>query len=271
VTNRLRENPDDPKGKDRPMSFRNRVVVVTGGATGIGRAISERFAEHGARVVIACRNTQKGTCAAEEIRARGAQALYVETDISREEDVKRLVHETLRIFEGLHVLVNNASSFVFRSIDASVEEWQEVLGTNIIGTALCSKHGAAVMKEQGGGAIVNIASISAHIAQKDLLTYNTTKAAIVEMTRCMALDLAPHSIRVNSLSSGYILTEHQKKKIESKGMTIEQAEREWGGLHILKRMGTPDEVAHAALFLASEEASFITGMDLLVDGGYTAL
>jgi NAD(P)-dependent dehydrogenase (short-subunit alcohol dehydrogenase family) len=253
------------------MHFRDRVVIVTGGATGIGRAICDRFSEHGARVVIACRNVDKGVRAVEEIKAQGGQALYIETDITLEGDVERLFGQTLHVYDGLHVLVNNASSFVFRSIYASVEEWREVLDTNVIGTALCSKHGAAIMREQGGGAIVNIASISAHIAQRDLLTYNTTKAAIVEMTRCMALDLAPYNIRVNSVSPGYILTEHQAEKIKSLGMTIEQAEREWGGLHILNRMGKPEEVAHAVLFLASEESSFITGTDLLVDGGYTAL
>jgi len=253
------------------MHFKDRVVIVTGGATGIGRAICDEFAEHGARVVIAGRNSETGYRAVSAIKSRGGEATYIKTDISMENEVMRLIQAALDRYGKIHILVNNASSFVFRSINATVEEWHEVLNTNVIGTALCSKHAAMSMQENGGGVIINIASISAHIAQANLLTYNTTKAAIVEMTRCLALDLAGYGIRVNSVSPGYILTEHQTRKIKSLGMTIEQAEREWGGLHILKRMGKPLEVAGAVLFLASEEASFITGTDLLVDGGYTAI
>jgi len=253
------------------MHFKDRVVIVTGGATGIGRAICDEFAEHGARVVIAGRNSETGYRAVSAIKSRGGEATYIKTDISMENEVMRLIQAALDRYGKIHILVNNASSFVFRSINATVEEWHEVLNTNVIGTALCSKHAAMSMQENGGGVIINIASISAHIAQANLLTYNTTKAAIVEMTRCLALDLASYGIRVNSVSPGYILTEHQTRKIKSLGMTIEQAEREWGGLHILKRMGKPLEVAGAVLFLASEEASFITGTDLLVDGGYTAI
>jgi len=253
------------------MHFKDRVVIVTGGATGIGRAICDEFAEHGARVVIAGRNSETGYRAVSAIKSRGGEATYIKTDISMENEVMRLIQAALDRYGKIHILVNNASSFVFRSINATVEEWHEVLNTNVIGTALCSKHAAMSMQENGGGVIINIASISAHIAQANLLTYNTTKAAIVEMTRCLALDLAGYGIRVNSVSPGYILTEHQTRKIKSHGMTIEQAEREWGGLHILKRMGKPLEVAGAVLFLASEEASFITGTDLLVDGGYTAI
>jgi dihydroanticapsin dehydrogenase len=256
------------------MRFEKKVAVVTGGAAGIGRAAAGIFAAEGASVVIAGRSEEKGLKATGEIEASGARALFVKTDISREGDVKALMRKALDAFGSIDVLVNNASSFIFRSVDATVEEWREILGVNVIGTALCARYAAEAMKARKarcGGSIVNVSSISAHIAQPGLLTYNTTKAAISEMTRCLALDLAPHGIRVNSVSPGYILTEHQEEKIRSKGMTVEEAQDAWGGLHILKRMGTPKEAAAAIAFLASDDASFITGTDLYVDGGYLAL
>jgi dihydroanticapsin dehydrogenase len=132
------------------------------------------------------------------------------------------------------VLLNDASSFIFRSLDATVREWREVVGVNIIGTALCLRYAADEMKGSGGGAIVNIASISDQTAQPNLLTYNTTKAAIVEMAKCMALDLAPFNIRVNSVSPGRILTEHQLGKIKALNMAREKADIEWGVFTYLK-------------------------------------
>lgn len=260
-----------PRNGEEPMRFEKKVAVVTGGATGIGRAAADIFAAEGASVVIAGRSEERGSRALTEIAASGGRALFVKTDISSESDVKELMRKTLDAFGSIDVLVNNASSFIFKSVDATVEEWREILGVNVIGTALCSRYAVEAMKTRGGGSIVNVSSISAHIAQPGLLTYNTTKAAISEMTKCLALDLAPYGIRVNSVSPGYILTEHQEGKIRSMGLTIGEAQVSWGGLHILKRMGTPKEAAAAIAFLASEEASFITGTDLFVDGGYLAL
>jgi len=150
-----------------------------------------------------------------------------------------------------------------------VADWQKVLGVNVIGTALVSKHAIPHMKARGGGSIVNIASMSALIAQPDFATYNTSKGAVLTMTKCMALDLAFFKIRVNSICPGCILTGASYREIARLGLTFEQWRDHAASLHMLNRLGEPREVANAALFLASDEASFITSAHLMVDGGYT--
>jgi NAD(P)-dependent dehydrogenase (short-subunit alcohol dehydrogenase family) len=141
---------------------------------------------------------------------------------------------------------------------------------NVVGTALCTHHAADVMRQSGGGAIVNLASISGFIAQPGFLTYSATKAALVHMTRCMALDLAPHRIRVNCVCPGTIRTAATDRHLVQAGISEAEFLAEQASLHLLGRVGTPREVAHAILFLASDEASFITATPLLVDGGYLA-
>ena len=195
----------------------------------------------------------------------------MKTDISIESDVKNLVNWTIDKYGRIDILVNNAASFVLGSIDATVQDWNEILGVNIIGTATCSKHVSEHMKKAKSGNIINLSSISGLIAQPNQVTYNVTKAGIIEMTKCMALDLEPFNIRVNCISPGYIMTEGLEIDIKNRNMTQEDAIKKWGEKHIIKRFGKTREVARAVLFLASDdEASFITGENLMVDGGYTA-
>ena len=172
-------------------------------------------------------------------------------------------------FGGIDILVNNAADFTQKNVEqAEVADWQKVLGVNVIGTALVSKHAIPHMKARGGS-IVNIASMSAVIAQPDFATYNASKGAILTMTKCMALDFAPFNIRVNSICPGCILTSASYREIERLGLTFEQWRDRVAPLHMLNRLGEPREVANAVLFLASDEASFITATHLMVDGGYT--
>jgi dihydroanticapsin dehydrogenase len=252
------------------MRLRNKVALVTGGASGIGRATAMRFAREGALVAILDRDARNGDKVLRELHADNYKALFLSADISLEEQVRGAVERIEKEVGALHVLVNNAAAFVFGSYDVEQSDWNRILSVNILGTSLCSKYAIPVMIRSGGGAIVNVSSISGHIAQERSLPYNTTKAALLGLTRCLAMDLATQKIRVNAVAPGCIDTPQLRADLGRAGMTFEQGLAVEGPLHMLNRYGTADEVANAILFLASDEASFITGTCLMVDGGYTA-
>jgi NAD(P)-dependent dehydrogenase (short-subunit alcohol dehydrogenase family) len=247
-----------------------KVAIVTGGSVGIGRATSLLFAEEGARVVVANPSVDAGEECAAEIRAAGGEAIFVQTDISKEEHAKRVCDEAVRVFGQLNILVNNGAVFILKGLEASVADWQRMLGVNVMGTALMSRYAADCMKQAGGGSIVNLGSISSFIAQPSFVTYSATKGAILQMTRNMAMDLAPFNIRVNCVCPGTVLTRASYEHMERVGMDLEEFIASESPKHLLNRIGDPREVAYPILFLASDEASFITGTHLMVDGGYTA-
>jgi NAD(P)-dependent dehydrogenase (short-subunit alcohol dehydrogenase family) len=249
----------------------DKVALITGAADGIGAATAERFAEEGAAVVLADIDEAGGLAVRDRILAAGGRAVFVRADISHEPDAAALAEAARREFGALHVLVNNAATFVLQGIDASAADWHRSLDVNVVGTALVTRAAVPLIVQSGGGAIVNLGSISSFVAQPHFVTYSATKAAILQMTRNLALDLAPHGIRVNCVCPGTILTRASRDHMERTGTTLEQFIAAEAPRHLLNRVGSPREVAHAILFLASDEASFITGTHLMVDGGYTAI
>jgi dihydroanticapsin dehydrogenase len=250
--------------------LKDKVAIVTGGGQGIGRAICELFAEEGASVVVAERNAETGRATAAALgQGRG---IFVPTDVTDEESIRRMVAEAVKTFGRINVLVNNAGVFVLKGIDATPAEWRQVLDVNVMGPALVAKHVVPEMRKVGGGAIVNLGSISSFIAQPQFVTYNASKGAVANMTRCMALDLAPDNIRVNAVCPGTVWTPIVERLSRERGLDRSAAERhpDFGGAHMIPRMAEPREIARAALFLASDEASFVTAENLMVDGGYVA-
>lgn len=251
------------------MRLAGKTAIITGAGAGIGEAIALRFAEEGARLVLNDIAAGAGEAALKKLTHLGAQAVLAVADISQESGAREIAESAIANFGTIDILINNAADFTQKSVEnAGIADWQKVLGVNVIGTALVSKFVIPHMKAKGGS-IVNVASMSGLIAQPDFATYNASKGAVVTMTKCMALDLAPYNIRVNSICPGCILTSASYREIERLGLTFEQWRDRVAPLHMLNRLGEPREVANAALFLASEDASFITSTHLMVDGGYT--
>lgn len=249
--------------------LKGEVAIVTGGGAGIGQATAILFAEEGAKVVVADIDEAAGAATAATIRDQGGQAIAWLTDVSLESHAQAVCETAVKAFGRLDILVNNAAAFVLKGLEATVADWERVLGVNVVGTALMSRFAAEAMKQAGGGAIVNLGSISSFVAQPSFITYSATKGALVQMTRNMAMDLAAFGIRVNCVCPGTILTQASRNHMERAGQTLEEFTALEGSKNLLGRVGEPREVASAILFLASSEASFITGAHLLVDGGYT--
>ena len=251
--------------------LQNKVAIVTGGSVGIGQATAVLFAEEGAKVVIANPSEPSGGQTAQDIRAQGGEAIFVQVDISNEDDCRHACDEAVRIFGQLDILVNNGAVFILKGLEATVADWQRMLSVNVMGTALMAKYASEYMKAVGAGSIVNLGSISSFVAQPSFITYSSTKGAILQMTRNMAMDLAPYNIRVNCVCPGTILTRASEEHMARVGMTKEEFIAAEAPKHLLNRVGSPREVAYPILFLASDEASFITGTHLMVDGGYTTV
>jgi 3-oxoacyl-[acyl-carrier protein] reductase len=247
------------------MKLQGKVAIITGGSSGIGRATAKLFAQEGAKVAIACRGQERGRTVLDEISAMGAEAMLVQTDVSRSSDVARMVESVRARFGEIHILVNDAGvGAKGEAINLEEEEWERVLNTNLKGCFLCCREVARRMIAQGkGGKIVNISSIHAKLSGPRGSAYSASKGGMESFSRSLATELAPYKINVNVVAPGATHTAMTEKAY------TEQVTKAILQRISLKEIAQPEWVAPGILFLSSDDARYITGQVLTIDGGFT--
>jgi NAD(P)-dependent dehydrogenase (short-subunit alcohol dehydrogenase family) len=249
-----------------------KVAAVTGGASGIGEATVRRFVAEGASVAFCDRDGERGRRVASELEAKGGKVAFTQADVGTEAACVSFVVGAAGRFGRLDILVNNAGIRKYEKIDvASAASWNEILNVNLMSYAFCAKAAVPLMRKAKAGAIVNVASVRSVVAGGGNLQYDTTKAAIAGLTRALAADHSPEGIRVNAVGPGPIFTPFHERRIAAAGESVEQYNAQAARGTMLKRPGRAEEVASAILFLASDDASYVTGALLFVDGGMTAM
>ncbi|MFS0775557.1 glucose 1-dehydrogenase [Neobacillus sp. 3P2-tot-E-2] len=242
------------------MDFINKVVIVTGAAKGIGRGVAAAYAENGAKVVIADIDETAGKQTEADLKPLGANILFVKTDVKKEDDIIYLMETAKKTYGRIDVLINNAGKGLFKSLfEVTLEEWDDIIQTNLRSVFLCSREAAKYMREnQEGGAIVNIASTRALMSEPNSEGYAATKGGIVAITHALASSLSNEQITVNAISPGWIHTGDFSQLTD-----IDHNQ------HFSRRVGKPDDIARACLYLTARENNFVTGINLVVDGGMT--
>jgi NAD(P)-dependent dehydrogenase (short-subunit alcohol dehydrogenase family) len=250
-----------------PQRLRNKVCLITGGGSGIGRAICLLFAREGAKVVVADKSLSAARAVAAQI---GAAAIAIEVDVAQSAGVRAMIEATVRDFGRLDVLINNAGYGIPGSVtETSEDDWDKLMAVNINGVFYGCKYAIPVMKQQGGGVIVNTASIVATVGIRNRAAYCASKGAVAALTRAMALDHVADNIRVNCVAPGTIDSPYFEEIFRKSDRPVE-LRRELEARQAMNRLGRPEEIADAFLFLASDESSFCTGSMLTADGGMTA-
>lgn len=252
------------------MRLKDKVAIVTGTGAGIGRSIAEIFAREGARVAAASRRAENGQPVVDTINDAGGKAIFIECDISRVEDVRELVADTLDAFGRIDVLVNNAGvNFAKPFEQTEPEDWDRVVNTDLRGTYLCSRFVIPHMLQKKGGSIINIATVHTLACLPGAAPYDAAKWGMVGLTKALAVEFAARNIRVNALSPGLIDTQIWQD-LQKAAPDLNQCLEYWKSNIPMGRVGRPEEIAYAAVFLASDEASYVTGSNFLVDGGMTS-
>lgn len=242
------------------MDFSNKTVIITGAANGIGRGIALHYAIHGANVVVADIDEKAGIETISLITEQGGNGIFVLTDVRHEADIIRLMKITYEKYGGIHILINNAGKGLFKSpYDLTLEEWDDLINTNLRSVFLCSREAAKYMrKNEDGGSIVNIASTRALMSEPNSEAYAASKGGIIALTHALAASFSKDRITVNCISPGWIETGDYS---ELRSIDHKQ--------HLSRRVGKPDDIARACLYLTNKENDFVTGINLVVDGGMT--
>ncbi len=253
------------------MRFENKVALVTGAATGIGAATALAFAAEGAQVVLCDVNEAELGARLDEIEAGGGAGRVLLADVSQPAEARRMAEEAVAAYGGIDYLVASAGIQTYGTVvDTDEDTWDRTLDVNAKGVYLAAKFCVPEMAKRGGGAIVNVASVQGLFSQPNVAAYAASKGAVIAMTRTMAIDHAADNIRANSICPGSIDTPLLRFAAEyASPEDPEGAIKDWGGLHVLGRVGQPEEMAQVALFLCSDAASFITGAAIVADGGLT--
>ena len=251
------------------MRFADKVVLITGSGAGIGRASARIFAREGARVVVNSQSAASGAETLELLRAAGHQALFVQGDVSCNDDARRMVEETVRAFGRLDILVNNAGIVLPGRVDTiSEDDWERTFAVNVKGTFLVSRQAIAAMRQTGGGVIVHVSSVAAEKGVADRAAYSASKGALLALTRAMARDHLAENIRVNCVCPGTTYTPSLEKRLQAFA-DPEKARAEFTARQPMGRFGRDDEIAAAILFAASDDAAFMNGENISINGGMT--
>jgi NAD(P)-dependent dehydrogenase (short-subunit alcohol dehydrogenase family) len=241
------------------MNFADKVVIITGAGRGIGRYLAETYSDRGAKVVIADNDISAGKETEDKICSSGGVAVFIETDVSRPEEIERLFTNTLDIYGRVNILINNTGISIWKSpYELSISEWDKVINTNLRSTFLCSREAAKIMRNHGGGSIVNISSTRAFMSEPDSEAYAATKGGIVALTHALAASFSSDSIQVNCISPGWIETGDYNLLRE-----IDHNQ------HFSGRVGSPEDIARACFYLTAEGNNFINGANIIIDGGMT--
>ncbi|MBR0602623.1 SDR family NAD(P)-dependent oxidoreductase [Bacillus safensis] len=252
------------------MNIAGKVVLITGGASGIGLAAVKLFLEHGAKVAVADINEDSGKQLVESLPHE--HAAFFKTDITNEADCQKTVQSVLSQFGTIDVLINNAGIEIVSPIhEMTLENWNHILQVNLTGVFLMSKHTLPHMLEKKSGSIINTGSVGGLVGWPDIPAYNATKGGVIQLTKSMAIDYAAHQIRVNCIAPGIIDTPlNEKSFLDNHSESLEVVKKEKAKVNPLLRLGKPEEIAGVMLFLASDLSSYMTGSVVTADGGYTA-